>query len=348
MNLGSENRTLGAWNAQVADRIMTDNAKRRRISREGHDDRQVIRTDIQNAVTQNVIALLASSNNRMSSVIDACRSDVPKCTLGTLASGGCIDTIAAIQTGLLPIWGTEVCERKRALWRRLTRSPDLGDTFQVRWDDKPRPNVIWSGQPCMDYSLSGSRQGAQGDTGWMFQEQTDVLLRVHPDIFVLEMVANAVNVNHGAEVNYVMDRMSSQYKMYHEVLRVSDYGDSSNRERLFIVGVSLSLGEFANDFQFPIPDKPTKVARDIAVPDHQVPRQYWRRLYGRKQQHCHSGRTPGQLQKLLHLAPGMGHSRFPHAIYSWDGELNTQTTHNGGGMRPLLDGRMRNCWIGCA
>ena len=33
----------------------------------------------------------------------------------------------------------------------------------------------------------------------------------------------------------------------------------------------------------------------------------------------------------------MGHSRLPHAIYSWDGIFNCQTTHNGGGMRPPID-----------
>ena len=188
----------------------------------------------------------------------------------------------------------------------------------------------------MDYSLSGSRTGSQGDTGWMFKQQTEVLLTVHPDIFVLEMVANAVNINDGYEVQYGIDKMSRQYHVKHETLRVNDYGDASNRERLFIVGVSHSLGEASKEFEFPTPREPTKVARDIAVPDEEVPQKYWRRLYGRRQQHESKGRTPGQLQKLLHLAPGMGHSRFPHAIYSWDGELNTQTTHNGGGMSPPL------------
>ena len=36
------------------------------------------------------------------------------------------------------------------------------------------------------------------------------------------------------------------------------------------------------------------------------------------------------------VAPGMGYSTWPYAIYSWDGNFNTGTTHNGGGMRPPL------------
>ena len=71
-----------------------------------------------------------------------------------------------------PVWGTEVCEDKRALWRLITDCPDLGDTFEATLDKPMRPNVLWSGQPCMDYSLSGSRKGHHGKTGWMLGNPT--------------------------------------------------------------------------------------------------------------------------------------------------------------------------------
>ena len=44
----------------------------------------------------------------------------------------------------------------------------------------------------------------------------------------------------------------------------------------------------------------------------------------------------GRLHKIGRLGRGMGHSSIPHALYGWDGVLNTQTTYNGGGMRPRL------------
>ena len=119
---------LDMWNAHMTETLMTDEALQNKISRTEHADRKVIRSDVENTMVLNAVALMAlhGSNASMHEVHAKCMSGVPKYTLGTLASGGCIDTIAAINTGLLPIWGTEVCERKRALWRRLTRSPDMG------------------------------------------------------------------------------------------------------------------------------------------------------------------------------------------------------------------------------
>ena len=88
-------------------------------------------------------------------------------TLGSFSTGGCVDTIAALKAGLRPIWGTEVCEKKRAMWVDLTQSADLGDTFSVDWSQHTTPNIIASGQTCIDYSSSGPRLGSAGDTGWV-------------------------------------------------------------------------------------------------------------------------------------------------------------------------------------
>ena len=50
---------------------------------------------------------------------------------GVFSSGGCLDTLAAIRSGFTPVWGTEICERKRYMWRDLTRTRDLGSTWDV-------------------------------------------------------------------------------------------------------------------------------------------------------------------------------------------------------------------------
>ena len=99
-----------------------------------------------------------------------------KYTVGVFCSGGCLDTIAAMRCGFRPVWGTEVCHRKRALWSSLTGTPDLGDTFSVRWNYQTIPDFIQSGQPCMDYSSSGSKKGEFGPTGYMFVKQCEQLL----------------------------------------------------------------------------------------------------------------------------------------------------------------------------
>lgn len=259
---------------------------------------------------------------------------------GTFSSGGCLDAIASMLTGFKPLWGTEICERKRAAWHDLTDTPDMGDTYAVQWDHMPTPDIIWSGQTCVDYSLSGPRTGADGETGWMFVEQVKPIMKLQPKAVIIEMVANALNINGGREVRQVCEALSRAYHVHKKVVRVRDYGDESNRERLILVPVCLhhSLGEHAQQYRFPKAYKDNgQCARDLADPDEKVPRHLWRRL-----NHCHvfgDGRKAqtGRLHKLAQLAPGMGHSNFPHSIYSWDGTFNTMTTHNGGGVRLRLD-----------
>jgi len=175
----------------------------------------------------------------------------------------------------------------------------------------------------MDNSLSGSKTGTGGDTGWMFTSQTDVLLNVQPDTFVLEMVANALKVDPAA-VDKIVDIMSEKYDVQREVLRVAEHGDESNRERLFIVGVHNRLQAPKGIFKFPEPmHGHSRTARDIAVPDQEVPRRYWKRIHGIKPRDRMYKRTPGHLNKLVQLATGMGHSSMPHAVYTWDGTFNT-------------------------
>ena len=73
------------------------------------------------------------------------------------------------------------------------------------WGSVYTPNVLWSGQTCVDYSLSGPRTGSNGKTGWMFVEQTRPIIELQPDSVVLEMVANATRINGGREVRMYGD-----------------------------------------------------------------------------------------------------------------------------------------------
>ena len=137
-----------------------------------------VRADITLAMQLNLMhsALkLARNNTNMDSLIKTCHENttVPKYTVGVFASGGLLDTIASIRAGFRPVWGTEICHRKRTLWHKLTGTQDLGDTLQVDWSNQTVPDCLISGMPCTDYSSSGSRTGEDGDTGHLYVDQCD-------------------------------------------------------------------------------------------------------------------------------------------------------------------------------
>lgn len=150
-----------------------------RPSREYHTDRIEVRTHITNAVMMNVLCAAARMheiNKGKLSISEAkskCREEGDKYTLGVLSSGGMVDTMAAIHQGFRPLFGTEVCDRKRAMWRDLTCTEDLGDTFKVEWEEIESPDLLTSGQTCIDYSSSGPKTGEEGTPGWMFTSQVD-------------------------------------------------------------------------------------------------------------------------------------------------------------------------------
>ena len=172
-----------------------------------------------------------------------------------LAAGGLLDTVAAMRSGFFPIWGTELCEKQRAMWKTLTNTPIYPDTFG-NLPNSYRPTYIKSGQPCPDYTINGVNNrpyshGRDGDTGWMFTSQVEVIKRQNPRAFCLEMTSNAINVHGGSEVDEVITSLCDKFVVYYDLLDVWRYGDPTSRKRLFIVGLNKDIGDLAYFFQVP-------------------------------------------------------------------------------------------------
>ena len=319
---------------------MHAHSKKKRIIRAENPLRKPIRRDIETAMALNIImSEVIAQNERMP--IQKIKRDVRNksrgYTVATLCSGGCLDTIASVMAGYTPVWGTEVNEKLRALWRALTNSPDLGDTFDPHrdWGDEETPDLLWSGQPCPDHSVMGKQRGVDGETGWMYVTQWQVILKVKPKTFILEQVDNV----DAAAVEALTEQLTDEYEIHQKVISVRDFNDLSNRKRLFIVGLHKSLGEPSRTFKFPTPAmNPGITARHIADRDEDVPDHQWIKLPTHiRQRDTPDTPTGDRLVKIAKLGPGPGHSRRPNDLYSWDGNLNTGTRFNGGGIRPPLN-----------
>ena len=269
----------------------------------------------------------------------ACRKVTNAYSCSVLCSGGCLDTLAAIRSGFVPIWGTEIDPVMKTMWSDLTGTKCLGDTFAVDYSQQRRPSCLFSGQPCPDFSLSGGKKGVGGSTGWQYVAQCDVILKLQSHSFVLEMVANVMEIDNGSAVGAIYDKLSPAYHIHAKILRVASAGDPSNRTRLFVIGfLKNSVGDIGCQFDWPVPEFDSGhyyCARDVAVPDDQVPSEYW--LDDSPTSFWNQDVHPLQIQVLASCGPGMGHSSKPHKFQGWEGIFPTQTTHNGGGRRVPLD-----------
>ena len=115
--------------------------------------------------------------------------------MAIFCSGGCLDTFAGIRSGFLPIWSTEIQADRRRMFEDLTGRPCLGDTFAIDLTRVQEPVLLYSGQPCPDFSTSHAGRnppGQHGETGWQFVAQADKILEANPAVVVCEMVPNAL------------------------------------------------------------------------------------------------------------------------------------------------------------
>ena len=86
------------------------------------------------------------------------------------ATGGCLDTLAAIKAGFFPIWGSEVNISKdnqlmQKMWHDLTATPSLGDAMYIDPAAVRRPVILKTGFPCQDHCPLGSKLGEGGARG---------------------------------------------------------------------------------------------------------------------------------------------------------------------------------------
>ena len=139
----------------------------------------------------------------------------------------------------------------------------------------------------------------------------------------------------------MISKLEEYYVVYHKIIKTWQYGDPTHRSRLFIVGFLRELGQIAESFRFPAPthnEQSCPTMRAIAVPDDEVPSEYWR--YDDPTRLPWIKPSPGKMHKIAQSGTGMGHSSNPNGIYSWDCLGNSQTIYNGGGRRPRLDWQM--------
>jgi len=260
-------------------------------------------------------------------------------TVAELSSGGCLDTIAAIRAGFGCKWSSEIDQAQARMYEELTGGECLGDTFGRKVEKAERVHYMKSGQPCINWSRSGNGEGEDGETGWMFVEQTRVILKKRPQAFRLEISDFAMNIDDGAGVKKVVAALESRYVIRQRIIQVWRHGDPSNRKRLFIVGCDKELGQAAYEFRWPKPsfdENTVPIARMIAVEDADVPEEYWRYDEVVENVHWEWADRKDRIQVIARQGVGMGPAKMPNTIRSWDGLLNGPTRLGGGGRGPEL------------
>jgi site-specific DNA-cytosine methylase len=268
-----------------------------------------------------------------------CRqSTTDKYSVAVLASGGLLDTLAAIRSGLMPIWGSDTDTSMQALWKDLVGTDSYGDAFSIDLSTIRRPKILKTGFPCPNYCSLGDGTGMEGSTGYLYVKQAEIILQLSPDVAIIEQTDGVLNIEGGKAAHTLINELSTQYHVHHSTVPVWAYGDVSHRKRFIIVAINKRLGAAGRSYQFPAAiynQQYYPTAADVAVPDKEVPDGYI--LDGEPTEiFTWQQPEPGQIHRIGQYGEGAGNCDRPHPLHSWCGLPNTQLTTNGGGRRVML------------
>lgn len=130
-------------------------------------------------------------------------------TLGSLFDGLGGWQLAAVRSGIKPLWSSEIdkycCQISK---RHFPDTLQLGDINLI--NDPPNVDIITAGSPCQNLSIAGNRSGIHGKKSSLFFKAVELVRRVNPKFFVWENVTGAFSSNGGNDFQAVLQEISRE------------------------------------------------------------------------------------------------------------------------------------------
>jgi len=163
-------------------------------------------------------------------------------TVGSLFSG-----IGGLEYGLeqtgsfRTIWHCEIDKYASAVLKKHWQNiPNFGDITKVRWEDKPKPDVVCGGFPCQDISIAGKQRGIEGGArSGLWREFTRCLSITHPKYALVENVGR-IQVKGIERIRKDLKELG--YTVHPIEISANQIGAYSQRERVFFIAHTSSLG----------------------------------------------------------------------------------------------------------
>ena len=134
-------------------------------------------------------------------------------TLGSLFDGSGGFPLAAILSGIQPLWASEIEPFPiRVTTKRLPQVRHYGDVSSLSGANLPPVDIITFGSPCQDMSIAGKRAGLGGERSVLFHEAIRIIREMrektngeYPRYCVWENVPGAFSSNNGEDFKAVLE-----------------------------------------------------------------------------------------------------------------------------------------------
>lgn len=189
-----------------------------------------------------------------------------KLTLGSLFSGSGGFELAAKQSGITPIWNSEVEPFPILVTKKnLPEVEHLGDIQTIKGSKITPVDIITFGSPCQDLSIAGKRHGLEGSKSNLFYEAIRIIKEMRevtngqkPRFIIWENVPGAFSSNKGEDFRCVIESicqikddktlipstdkwsnsgevLGSTFSLAWRVLDARYFGVPQRRRRIFLV-----------------------------------------------------------------------------------------------------------------
>lgn len=139
-------------------------------------------------------------------------------TFGSLFDGIGGWQIAAVRSGIKPVWSSEIEKFPLALTKtRFPATKQLGDITQIDGGAIPPVDIITMGSPCQDLSIAGRREGLAGKRSGLFIRAVELIRAMRrasggnkPRFIIWKNVPGAFSSNRGLDFKTVLEEITEE------------------------------------------------------------------------------------------------------------------------------------------
>jgi len=144
------------------------------------------------------------------------------------------------------IWANDINEAACRTYRKnIDHGIVCGDVWKALDTLPPVTDILIGGFPCQDISVNGKGAGVAGKRSGLYRAMVEAIRRTRPKIFVAENVKGLLMQHNKKSLETVLrDFEGLGYNVMYKLYQAADYGVPQLRERVFIVGTALNVGEF--------------------------------------------------------------------------------------------------------
>lgn len=131
----------------------------------------------------------------------------------------------------------------KVLNKHWANVPKFKDVRDVGKHNLPTAELICGGFPCQDVSLAGQMAGLEGERSTLWSEFHRIVCEIQPRWVVIENVLGLLSSDNGEFFTKILRELSeSGFDAEWEVIPAAAFGAFHNRDRVFIVAHSKSVG----------------------------------------------------------------------------------------------------------